>query len=413
MLIAILIILLVSYIFERYLELLNRKSWSDQLPDALKGYYDDAEYRKAQQYDRAKTKLSATNSTFSLIVMIILLFSGSFALLDSWAKHQSNDLIIQTILFFGVLAFLADILNMPFSIYSTFVIEEHFGFNRSTIKTYFTDKLKGYLLAALLGGSILALFVLFYEVAGNNFWWIAWISISGITLLISMFYTSWILPMFNKLTPLPEGELRTRLMEYCNKAGFPLSQLYVMNGSKRSSKANAFFSGIGPKKKIVLFDTLIEKHSTDELVSVMAHEVGHYKKKHTRFMLLISILQTGFMLALFAKMIGNPGLAQALGAKEPSLSLGMLAFTLLYSPVSMALSIFTNSLSRKHEYEADAFAAETYAAQPLMDALKKLSKDNLSNLKPHHLYVRIYYSHPTLLQRLGRLKLFQKATTNH
>ena len=408
MLVAIIAILVSSYFFERYLEWINSKTWSDKLPDSLHGFYDQDEYGKAQKYDRAKLKLSAINSTLSLVLMILFLISGSFALVDTWAKHQSNELIFQTLLFFGVLALVSDILQMPFAIYKTFVIEEQFGFNRSTLNTFFIDKLKGYLLGALLGGSILALFVLFYEIAGKNFWWIAWLSITGVSLLISMFYTSWILPLFNKLSPLPEGELRTQLQNYCTKVGFPVADLFIMDGSKRSSKANAFFSGLGPKKKIVLFDTLIEKHNTDELVAVMAHEVGHYKKKHTRMMVIVSMLQTGFMLALFSRVITNPNLAHALGANQSSLALGMMAFAMLYSPVSLALGILTNALSRKHEYEADAYAATTFNPEPLMSALKKLSHDNLSNLQPNRWYVRIYYSHPTLLQRLNELKLFIK-----
>ncbi|CAN5602944.1 M48 family metallopeptidase [soil metagenome] len=406
MLTAILIILISSFAFERYLEWLNTKNWSDTLPEALEGLYNEEEYKKAQQYDRAKQKVSKIGSAFSLVLMIVFLISGSFALLDTWTHHQTTDLMFQALLFFGILALLSDILQMPFEIYNTFVVEEHFGFNRSTIGIFFRDKIKGYVLAILLGGSMLSLFVLFYQVAGNNFWWIAWVCISGFSILISMFYASWILPMFNKLSPLPDGELKTRLNDYCKKVQFPVSELFVMDGSKRSSKANAFFSGIGPKKKIVLFDTLIEKHTTDELLAVMAHEVGHYKKKHTQLTLLVSVLQTGLMLYLFSRLIGNVGLASALGAKEPSLPLGMVAFAMLYTPVSLALGVLMNSLSRKHEFEADAYAATTFGALPLASALKKLSVDNLSNLLPHRFYVFVYYSHPTLLQRLKKLKTY-------
>jgi STE24 endopeptidase len=264
--------------------------------------------------------------------------------------------------------------------------------------------LKGYLLGGIIGGCLLSMFVLFYQVAGANFWWIAWLSISGFTLLLSMFYASVILPLFNKLTPLPEVELRTALVNYCNKVKFPVSDLFVMDGSKRSAKANAFFSGLGPKKKIVLFDTLIEKHTVDELVAVMAHEVGHYKRKHTYKMTIISILQTGLMMFLLGQFINTPALSNALGSPIAVLGLGMIGFFMLYSPVSILLSMVTNSLSRKHEYEADAYAKETFGATPLMEALKKLSKDNLTNLTPHPAYVFMYYSHPTLLQRINSLE---------
>jgi STE24 endopeptidase len=397
---VILIILYSSYVFEQLMDRLNAKSWTGKVPDELEGLYNVEEYTKAMKYDKAKHKLARVSELFSLILMTGFILTGSFALVEKWAVHQSADLMFQCLLFFGVLAIIADIIATPFSLYSTFVIEEQFGFNRSTFQLFFMDKLKGYLLGGLLGGSLLSLFVLFYQIAGTDFWWIAWICISAVTLLISMFYASWILPMFNKLTPLPEGELREGLQAYCKKVGFPVSDLFVMDGSKRSSKANAFFSGLGPKKKIVLFDTLVQNHSTEELIAIMAHEVGHFKKKHTLFSIVASVMQTGLMLYLFSRVIANPALAAALGASKPSLPLGMMAFALLYAPVSMFLSIIMNKLSRKHEYEADAYAAETFAAKPLVEALKKLSKDSLSNLNPHPFYVSMYYSHPTLLQRM-------------
>jgi STE24 endopeptidase len=373
------------------------------VPDALSDLYKSDEYEKAQRYDQEKDRLSKWSSAFSLLLMITLLYSRSFAWLLNYVSGITSDMMFQTVLFFGIFALLSDLLQLPFSIYGTFVIEEKFGFNRTTTKTFILDKIKGYLLAATLGGSVISLFVLFYQYAGSSFWWIAWISISGFSLLISMFYASFILPMFNKLSPLPEGELRDALTAYCKKVNFPVSDLFVMDGSKRSSKANAFFSGLGPKKKIVLFDTLIEKHSVCELVAVMAHEVGHFKKKHTFTMIGISILQMGLMMFILGKFINTPDLSIALGADKAALPLGLIAFFLLYSPVSMILSIGMNMLSRKHEYEADNFAAETSSAIDLVNALKKLSKDSLSNLNPHPAYVFVYYSHPTLLQRMKNM----------
>ena len=401
--IVIVVVLLVSFVFERILDNLNSKSWNLKVPDALSDLYKSDEYEKAQRYDQEKDRLSKWSSAFSLLLMITLLYSRSFAWLLNYVSGITPDLMFQTVLFFGIFALLSDLLLLPFSIYSTFVIEEKFGFNRTTIKTFILDKIKGYLLAATLGGSVISLFVLFYQYAGSSFWWIAWISISGFSLLISMFYASVILPLFNKLSPLPDGELRDALTDYCKKVNFPVSDLFVMDGSKRSSKANAFFSGLGPKKKIVLFDTLIEKHSVCELVAVMAHEVGHFKKKHTFTMIGISILQMGLMMFILGQFIISPDLSIALGADKAALPLGLIAFFLLYSPVSMILSIGMNMLSRKHEYEADNFAAETSNATDLVNALKKLSKDSLSNLNPHPAYVFVYYSHPTLLQRMKNM----------
>ena len=403
LMVVIIVVLLASFVFERILDNLNSKSWNLKVPDALADLYKSDEYEKAQRYDQEKDRLSMWSSAFSLLLMITLVYSRSFAWMLNYVSGITTDLMFQTILFFGAFALLSDLLQLPFSIYSTFVIEEKFGFNRTTPKTFILDKLKGYLLAGTLGGSIIALFVLFYQYAGSSFWWIAWVSISGFSLLISMFYASVILPIFNKLSPLPQGELRDALTTYCKKVNFPVSDLFVMDGSKRSSKANAFFSGLGPKKKIVLFDTLIEKHSVNELVAVMAHEVGHFKKKHTFTMIAISILQTGLMMFILGKFINTPDLSIALGAEKAALPLGLIAFFLLYSPVSMILSIGMNMLSRKHEYEADNFASETSNANDLVDALKKLSKDSLSNLNPHPAYVFVYYSHPTLLQRMNNM----------
>ncbi len=404
MLYIICFILLFEYVLERYLDFLNKKNYSSQLPEELKGIYDEERYRKSQEYERANDKFSFYTSTFSLVLMLLLLFSGSFALLEKWAITKTHDLVWSSILFFGVLGLLADIIQTPFALYKLFVIEDNFGFNRITLKTFFMDKLKGYLLGGLIGGSLLAMFVLFYQMMGSSFWIYTWIAISAFTLIMVMFYASWILPLFNKLTPLPDGPLRKKIEAYCQQVSFKLDNLFVMDGSKRSAKANAFFSGLGAKKKIVLYDTLIEKHTEEELVAVLAHEVGHYKKKHTRLTLALSVLQTGVMLFLLSKFIDSPQLAQALGSEGKSFVLGLLAFGMLYSPVSMLLGIGMNLLSRKNEYEADNYAATTYAVEPMQSALKKLSVDNLSNLRPHPWYVFFYYSHPTLLQRLGALK---------
>ena len=404
MLYIICIILLFEYFLERYLNHLNKKLYSYQLPEELKGIYDEEHYLKSQQYERANDKFSLITSTFSLILMLALLLTGSFALLEKWSLSKTTDLVWSTLLFFGVLALASDILQTPFALYKLFVIEEKFGFNRTTLKTFFLDKIKAYLLGGIIGGSLLALFVLFYQLTGNNFWIYTWIAVSIFTMIMVMFYASWILPLFNKLTPLPGGTLRKKIESYCEKVSFKLDNLFVMDGSKRSAKANAFFSGLGAKKKIVLFDTLIEKHTEEELVAVLAHEVGHYKRKHTRLTLLLSILQSGLMLFLLSKFIDSPQLSEAMGGTGKSFVLGLLAFGLLYSPVSMLLSIGMNMLSRKNEYEADQYAAATYEPEPMQSALKKLSVDNLSNLRPHPLYVFFYYSHPTLLQRLGALE---------
>ena len=399
----ILFVITAGFILERWLHYLNKKHQQPAVPEEMEDVYPEDVYRKSIAYEMANSNFENITSTFSFILTLVLITSGFFAKLDEWTKTISGDLVWSTLLFFGLMAFLSDMINTPFAFYKTFVIEERFGFNRSTIKLFFTDKLKGYLLAGILGGSLLAIFVLFYQIAGNNFWWYAWITFSIVSIVLSMFYASIILPLFNKLKPLGEGELRNSIEAYCRKVNFRLDNLFIMDGSKRSAKANAFFSGLGGKKKIVLFDTLIEKHTNEELIAVLAHEIGHYKKKHTRTGILLSILQTGLMLYLLSWFINQPALAQALGGRESSFALGLLAFTILYSPLSTIIGITMNVLSRKHEFEADAYAAVTFNAQSLKSALKKLSADNLSNLTPHPWYVFFYYSHPPLLQRLKNL----------
>ncbi|HIA10552.1 MAG TPA: M48 family peptidase [Flavobacteriales bacterium] len=402
--IVIVSILLFNYGLERLLSYLNQSRMSSDLPEELQGIYELEEYKKSQEYDKANSSFGFITSTFSILLMLAMLYFDGFALLDGFIRDYTTHPILMAMMFFGLLMIASDILGLPFSIYSTFVIEERFGFNRTTAQTFVLDKLKGYIIGGLLGGGLLALFIWFYESAENLFWVYAWIAFSGFMILMTTFYASVIVPIFNKLTPLEEGELRSAIEEYCVKVNFKLDNLFVMDGSKRSAKANAFFSGLGSKKKIVLFDTLIKNHTNEELVAVLAHEAGHYKKKHTQGGVILSVLQTGLMLYILSLVIDSPLLAQALGSEIQSFHLGILVFGLLYSPLSMIMGIGMNMLSRKNEYEADAYARETYSSEALQSALKKLSVDNLSNLLPHPAYVFFHYSHPTLLQRLSALK---------
>lgn len=397
-------VLFFNYLLEVFLEYLNGKKWSNKLPAELSDIYEPGKYKLSQEYDRTKKRFSLVTGAFNLVLMLILLLSGSFSLLDNWAMASGGSEIRGTLLFFAMLAILSDFIGLPFDMYRIFVIEDRFGFNRTTLKLFFTDKLKGYLLGGLLGGSLLALFVLFYQQTGSLFWLYAWFTLVLVMFLATMFYATWILPLFNKLTPLPPGALRAAIENYCNKVDFKLDNLFVMDGSKRSAKANAFFSGIGKKKRIVLYDTLIANHTEQELVSILAHEIGHYKRKHTRTGFFLSIAQTGIMLFIFSLFIHNPGLSAAFGSEHTSLRLGILGFFLLYSPISLIMGVLMNMVSRSNEFEADRYAAETSNGVALQESLKKLSVNNLSNLQPHPLYVYFYYSHPPLLQRLKALQ---------
>jgi STE24 endopeptidase len=407
MLTLLITILTAGFLLDLILNIVNNRHRLKTLPDLLKDVYNEEQYAKSASYEDVNSKLDLVKTTFSFLLTLVLIISGTFADLDAWSKTISSDVMYSSLIFFGVLFIGSDLLGLPFSIYKTFVIEEKYGFNRTTPSLFIMDKIKGYLLAIFLGGSLLAIFILFYQLTGKSFWIYAWILFSGVSILLSMFYTSIILPLFNKLTPMQPGELRESIESYCAKAGFKLDNLFIMDGSKRSSRANAFFSGLGSKKKIVLFDTLVQNHSSDELVAVLAHEVGHYKCKHTRTTLVLSVLQMGLLLFLLSWFVEDASIAAAFGSADKSFVLGLLGFTILYTPVSLITSLLMNVLSRKHEYEADAFAAKTFRSEPLQTALKKLSADNLSNLTPHPLYVFFYYSHPPLLQRLIALRNYK------
>lgn len=403
--IILLLIVVFEFILERILDYLNSKNWSETLPGELKGIYDAEKYSKSQQYLKVSTKFSQLVNSFNFVLILGMLIFGGFAFLDQWIRQFTTNPILMALLFFGILGFIADFLGTPFSVYATFVIEERFGFNKTTVKTFIFDKIKGWLLGAILGGGLLSLVVWIYGAAGQWFWLIAWGVISFFTIFMAMFYSNVIVPVFNKQTPLEDGELRDNIESFARKTGFSLKNIYVIDGSKRSTKANAYFTGLGRKKRIVLYDTLINDHPTDELVAVLAHEIGHYKKKHTLIGTVTSILQTGLMLFILSLFLGSSYLSGALGAENPSFHLSVVAFGILYTPLSLFLGLVMNAVSRRHEFAADRFAAVNFNGKSLSDALIRLSVNNLSNLRPHPAYVFFYYSHPPLLKRLERIKL--------
>jgi STE24 endopeptidase len=397
-------ILLVNYLLEQYLEYLNSRYRTASLPEELKGIYPEDKYKRSQQYKLDNRKLSFISSTFNLVLILGFLFGDGFALVDGWAREITTHRLLVPAVFFGILMFALDLINTPFTVYDTFVVEERYGFNKTTVKTFILDKIKGYILSALMGGGLLILVVWFYHLTGSAFWIYAWGLVTLFTLFLTMFYTHWIVPLFNKLNPLEEGTLKSRIVELCQKVGFSLQDVFVMDGSKRSTKANAFFSGLGRKKRIVLFDTLINELGQNEVLAVLAHEIGHYRKRHTLINLFISIAHTGIILYIFSLLVNNPVLSRALGVSEPGFHIALIAFALLYSPISMLLGIGMNALSRKNEYQADDFAAHHNLSSALIEALKKLSVKNLSNLTPHPAYVRVHYSHPPLLERIQNLR---------
>jgi STE24 endopeptidase len=400
----IILIPLAGFFLEQYLIHLNGKMWSDTLPARLNGICPEEEYRKSQLYDKDNKKLSFWSSAFNLVIILGMIVAGGFSVIDGFARIFSMNLVAISLIFFLVIGLASDIINIPFSWYDTFVIEKKYGFNTMTIRTFITDHIKSWFIALLVGIPVLGLITWFYYKTGPSFWLYAWALITIFSVFMNYFYSELIVPLFNKQTPLEEGSLRNKIEEFANKTGFKLKNIYVINGSKRSTKSNAYFSGFGQKKRIVLFDTLLKDLTEDEIVAVLAHEIGHYRKKHILIGLLSSIVLTGLMLFLFSLVVNNPELSQALGAGSSSFHLGLIVFGILYSPLSLLIGLVSNFVSRRHEFSADRYAKENFSGAILGDALKKLSVKNLSNMMPHPAYVFFHYSHPPLLERLEKLE---------
>lgn len=400
----IIAIIIINFIVDKILDTLNAKHYNDAIPPELQDVYDEEEYKKSQAYKATNYKFGVWSSTFSIVVTLAFLMFGGFEYVDTLARSYSDNSIIIALIFFGIIMLGSDIISTPFAYYKTFVIEEQFGFNKTTKKTFILDKIKGLLMMVVLGGGIIAAIIWFYEETQHLFWLYAWAIVTAFTVFMNMFYAKLIVPMFNKQTPLEEGSLRDKISAYAQTVGFNLDKIFIIDGSKRSTKANAYFSGFGSEKRVTLYDTLVNDLNEEEIVAVLAHEVGHYKKKHIIFNLIASVLLTGLTLYILSIFISNPLLSHALGVSIPSFHVGLIAFGMLYSPISEVTGFIMNHFSRKFEYQADDYAKTTYKAEPLITSLKKLSKNSLSNLTPHPAYVWVHYSHPTLLERVKNLK---------
>ena len=396
-------LVIFNYLFSTVLDFINGKNWRTEIPPVMKDFYHEDKYLKAKNYSKEKGKVSLISSTLSTLITLLFLVFDGYGWLDNFISLYYDIPFLKSGIFFLVLFILSDFISIPFSCYNTFVIEEKYGFNKTTVKTFVLDKIKGYLLTLIIGGVLLFGAIYIVSSLENGFWVWLWLSLSVIMLLVNMFYADLIVPIFNKLTPLENDSLRKKIESYTNKVGYSLKNIYIIDGSKRSSKANAFFSGLGPRKTIALYDTLVEKHTEEELVAVLAHEVGHYKKKHVITSLFLTIFQLGLMCFLLETCLKVGEISQALGGKEMVFHLGLVAFGILYSPVGTIISILMNINSRKNEFEADHYAKTTYSGVALELALKKLSVDSLSNLYPHPFYTFIHYSHPPLLKRLSAL----------
>ena len=396
-------LVIFNFLFSTGLEYINHLNWKDLIPNELKDFYKPEKYKKAREYSIKRNKISLISSLFGFGLIIGLLCFNGYGYINDFSLNY-NSSYIQSGVFFIILYFISSIISIPFSYYSTFVIEEKFGFNKTTKKTFFLDIIKSFIITLIIGSVLLFPSIYLFETLESGFWIWLWIGVSALMIFINMFYADLIVPIFNKLTPLENGDLRKKIEEYSSKVGYLLKNVYVIDGSKRSTKANAFFSGLGPKKTIALYDTLIDKHTDDELVAVLAHEVGHYKKKHIFSGLLLTIVQLGITVFFLEFCLKQPEISYALGGAEMSFHLGLIGFSFIFYPISLISGIFMNYLSRKNEFEADSYAKETSSGHHLSLALKKLSVDSLSNIYPHPAYVFIHYSHPPLIKRLKALK---------
>ena len=396
-------LVIFNYLFSTVLNFINDKNWDTNIPSNMTDFYAKEKYEKARNYSKEKGKISLLSSTISVVITVLFLWFEGYGWINDLIVSKYNLPFLQTGIFFLILFLISDVISLPFSCYNTFVIEEKYGFNKTTPKTFVLDKIKGYLLTLIVGGGVLAGAMYIVSVLQTGFWLWLWGALALLMLLINMFYADLIVPIFNKLKPLENGSLREKIETYAQKVGYSLKNIYIIDGSKRSTKANAFFSGLGPRKTIALYDTLVEKHSEEELVAVLAHEVGHFKKKHILTSMVLTIIQLALMCFLLELCLKQPVISEALGGSGMIFHLGLMAFSILYSPLGTIIGVLMNILSRKNEFEADDYAKTTYDGNALELALKKLSVDSLSNLYPHPFYVFMHYSHPPLLKRLEAL----------
>ena len=401
--------ILFEYILSLLVDILNVKSLNPNLPDEFKDVYDQDKYKKSQNYTKSNTKFSFLTSSFSLLISVYFIFGGLYNSIDIYVRSHGFSEIVTGLLFFALLFVINDLLNIPFSLYKTFVIEEKYGFNKTTLKTFCSDKFKGYLLMIGIGAPVLSTIIYFFSNYSQYGWFYVWLFIIAFSIILQPVFTIFIAPMFNKFTPLQEGPLLNKIKDYLNKVNFPVQKLEVVDGSKRSSHSNAYFSGIGKYKRIALFDTLIDQMDENEILAIIAHEVGHYKLKHIYSGIILSSIQSGIMLFILSLFINNEQLFSVFYMDNLSVYASLVFFTMLYSPISMIVGVFFSIISRKNEFSADAYSAETAKLpESLITGLKKLSKENLSNLTPHWLNVFLNYSHPPVLDRIKALNAYIK-----
>ena len=402
---VILVVLLGDYALSLVTSTLNLRALSPDVPGEFQGVFDGETYARSQAYTRAATRFDLLRSTVNLALVLAVWQLGGFEWVDRLVRSAGYGPVATGLLFMGTLGLATTVLGLPFRLYGTFVLESRFGFNRTTVATFVADFFKGLVLTIVFGGTLMTGILFFFGWAGSLAWLWCWFAATAFLMVVQFIAPTWIMPLFNTFTPLDSGALRDEILAYAESAAFPLKGIFVVDGSKRSSKANAFFTGLGRNKRIGLFDTLVEKYSVPELVAVVAHEVGHYKKGHIVRGLVLQIAYLGGLFFVMSVVLRQEGLFQAFGMTEMSVYAGLVFFGLLFTPVEMVLSMYVHAVSRRNEFEADAFAVETTGgSEPLIAALKKLSADSLSNLTPHPFHVFLHYSHPPVLRRIAALR---------
>jgi STE24 endopeptidase len=400
---VILVALITEYLLNLAADLLNLKALDPELPGEFSDVYDAERYRRSQEYTRVRTRFGLISGTFHLVVLLVFWFAGGFPWLDGIVRRFALPPIVSGLLFVGVLGVGSALLSLPFRWFSTFVIEERFGFNKTTPRVFLSDTVKGLLLAVVLGGPFLAAVLWFFQAAGSLAWVWCWVAAAVFLVFVQFIAPTWIFPLFNDFEPLGEGELRESILKYAHKVAFPVNDVFVIDGSRRTTKANAFFTGFGRRKRVALFDTLVKTHAPEEIVAIVAHEIGHYKKAHILKGLAISLVHWGIVFFLLSIFLKSAGLFEAFYVQEKSVYAGLVFFGILFSPIELVLSFFVQAFSRKNEFEADAYARKTASGAALVGGLKRLSAESLSNLTPHPLYVKLNYSHPPLLERIAAL----------
>ena len=393
-----------EYVISSVSSFLDLGNINPDIPDHFKKAYDKKKYAKSQEYLKTKTKFSLVSSTFSIVLIFLVIHLGIFGVLNEFVNLQTNHFILQGLLFISIIYIFQDIISLPFSLYSTFVIEEKFGFNKTTIGLFISDKIKGYVIFIVMGSIIITPILYLFHEYENFGWLIAWSLLALFMIAVQPLFVHVISPMFNKFTPLEDGELRTAIEKYTTQVDFPLARIDIMDGSKRSAHSNAYFSGFGKSRRIAIFDTLVEHHTNDEIVSVVAHEVGHYKLKHIIHGTIIGIIETGIMLFVFNFIMNDYALFRVFGVNDLSVHAGLIFFSMLYAPVTMITSVISNAISRKNEFEADNYSLQTTKnKEALISMLVGLAANNLSHLTPHPFKVFLSYSHPPTIDRIKAL----------